>query len=136
MSGFVRGLVAGGNDVARAMNVGDGYLANPRAASMAADAASTITVDDIAGGLILRSGMTADRIDTSPTATLIAAAFPNMDIGDSFTFKISNQVAGFQTTIAGGTGVTASGNLVVLEATMHEFVLTKTGAATFDLIGL
>jgi len=132
---FSRALITSGQNVNRAMNAGDGYIANPRAFLMVADANSTITVADIAGGLILRSGATAGRTDTTPTATLLAAALVGMDIGDTYTFKTSVQVA-FAITYAGGTGVTASGNLVIAANGYKEFILEKTGAATFNLIGL
>lgn len=132
---FKRALVHSGADLPQAAQAGEGYLANPRAASMSADAASTISIADLSGGLILRSGATAARIDTSPTGTLLDGAYPNMDEGDSLIFKVSVQVA-FAITMAGGVGVTASGNLVIAANTYKEFVLTKTGTATYTLVGL
>lgn len=131
---FIRPLVFE-NGIPRPSRAGDGFAANPLASSMAVDAASTITVEKLAGGLILRSGATAARTDTTDTAVNILAAFPGMDIGDSFIFKISVQVA-FAITVAGGAGVTASGNLVIAANGVKDFVLTKTGAAAMTLVGL
>ena len=133
---FVRPLVNhGGRNLPEPMRVGVGYLANPQQQAVSADAATTLTTADILGGLIIRSGATADRIDTTPTAVLLLAALEGMDIGDVFTFKVSNQVA-FAITLAGGVDVTASGNLVVAANGNKEFLLEKTSATEMNLIGL
>lgn len=132
---FVRSLVRDGGMV-RPMASGDGMAANYSAISISANVSTTLTEADIAGGLILRSGMTANRIDTTPTAVLLAAAFPDMNIGDTLSFKVSNQDSAQTVTLAGGAGVTASGNLIVIVTTMKEFILEKTAADTFNLIGL
>lgn len=133
---FNRGLVSGGADLPRAMRAGDGYMANPVVGNILDTAAHTITVAEMAGGLIIRDTQSADRIDTTPTAALILAANPTMDIGDSFIIKFSNIDTAFQITLAGGTGVTASGTLIVLEGTMKELLFTKTGAATMTMKAL
>lgn len=134
MSGLSRALVqdsdAGATKPAR---TGAGWLAAP-SETVLADADSTITAAAIAGGLVTQVP-TAARTDTTDTAALIAAAFPNMDIGDTYMFMICAKAA-FALTIAGGTGVTASGNLTVPASTGKFFMLVKTGAATFNLIGL
>lgn len=131
-----RALISGGVDMPRAMRAGDGYIANPEPAFINDTAAHTIVVSDLAGGLIIRDTQSADRIDTTPTGTLIAAAFPNMDIGDSFIVKFSNIDTAYQITLAGGTDVTAAGNLIVLELTMKELVFIKTAATTFTMHAL
>lgn len=133
---FNRALVSGGVDVPRAMRAGDGYIANPIVGNILDTAAHTITVAEMAGGLIIRDTQSADRIDTTPTALLILAANPTMDIGDSFVIKFSNIDTAFQITLAGGTDVTASGNLVVLELTMKELVFTKTSATAMTMKAL
>lgn len=132
---FVRPLVREGAMV-RPMNAGDGLAANYRMTQEDTDGNTVISVAKIAGGLILRGAITANRTDTTATAALIAAAFPDMNIGDTLSFKVSNQDTAQTITVAGGTGVTASGNLVVVALRTKEFVLVKTAAATFNLIGL
>lgn len=132
---FFRSLVYLGGGLPEKMSPGMGLAANYRPAAVTVDAAHTITVPEIAGGLILRSGPTAGRIDTSPTAALMAAAFDGMNIGDSLSFKVSN-TSGFSVTLAGGTDVTASGNLIILTLTSREVVLVKTSLTTFDMIAL
>lgn len=117
----------------RAQTTGDGWLASP-SETVLADANSTITAAAIAGGLVTQVP-TAARTDTTDTAANIAAAFPNMDIGDTLMFYICAKAA-FALTIAGGTNVTASGNLTVAASTGKFFMLVRTGAAAFNLIGL
>ncbi len=125
----------GGINLPEQSRVGAGYTANPKAGLVSEDAAHTITTAELLGGLILRSGATANRIDTTPTAVLLIAALEGMDIGDVFTFKVSVQVA-FTITLAGGTDVTASGNLVVAANGNKEFLLEKTSVTEMNLIGL
>lgn len=114
---------------------GFGWLAHLNPATDATDAAATISAAEIAGGLYIRSGITAGRTDTSDTAANILAANPEMDIGDSFILCVSNQ-SGFTLTLAGGTGVTASGNLLVLTLTSKFVVFTRTGTATMTMVAL
>ena len=119
----------------RPARVGDGMLAFLSKSAITADAASTITAAMIQGGLILRSGATAGRIDTTDTAALILAALPEMDIGDTYLFAVSNTST--QTiTLAGGTDVTESGNLDIPTLTCKWVVLEKTSATTMNMIAL
>jgi len=116
---------------------GLGWLASPRAVAEATDAATTITATKLAGGLVLRSGATAGRTDTCDTAAnlLLNEEIASMDINDSFVVAYSNQSAQ-SITIAGSSGVTASGNLVILTLTNKFLVFTRTGVATFTLVAL
>jgi hypothetical protein len=119
----------------RLSRAGDGWLTAVRKVVQAADSAQVLGIDAISGGVYVRTSITAGRTDTTDTAANLAAAFPDMDIGDSIMFLVGN-TSGQTLTIAGGTSVTASGNLLVLTLTSKWFVLTKTAAATFDLVGL
>lgn len=114
---------------------GDGLMAFLDPSAMSADAASVITPANLAGGLIVRSGATANRIDTTDTAVAILAANPEMDIGESFCVIVTNQVA-FTITIAGGAGVTASGNLVIAANGWKILMFTKASATTMTVVGL
>lgn len=114
---------------------GFGWLAHLNPSSDATDAAATISAAELAGGLYIRSGITAGRIDTSDTAVNIIAANPEMNIGDSFVLCVSNQ-SGFTLTLAGGVGVTASGNLLVLTLTSKFVVFTMTSATTMTMVAL
>jgi hypothetical protein len=135
---FARAMIDDGSGMPRKARNGDGSQSNYAPATLATDANSVLTVALLAGGLVLRAGMTAARTDTTDTAVNLDKATPGMDVGDTLTFKISNQVA-FAETVAGGVGVTASGNLVVAANGYKEFLLQKTGtgaSAAFNLIGL
>lgn len=110
---------------------GSGLLGMPNAAALAADTNQTLTVDQLAGGLILRSGQTAGRTDTTPTAALILAACPDMDIGDSFIVVISN-VAAQILTLAGGTGVTLGTKTTIAASSVGFVLFTKTSATAMS----
>lgn len=114
---------------------GDGLMAFFDPSTMAVDANSPILVANMAGGLVLRTTATAARTDTTDTAVNILAAFPQMDIGEAFTLVYSNQVA-FAITIAGGTGVTASGNLTIAANGLKFLLFTKLTATTMSVLGL
>lgn len=131
---FVRPLVYD-LGVPRPSRAGDGILGNPLLGSISADANSTITTALIAGGVILRTGATVGRTDTTDTAANILAAYPSMDVGDSFLFVESN-ASGQTITLAGGVGVTASGNLSIPNGSAKICVLTKMSATTMNLVAL
>jgi hypothetical protein len=123
------------NGVVRPARVGDGFVAAPRITTVATDAAGTITAAAILGGIHAHSTHTASRTDTTDTATAILAAMPSMDIGDTYMFKVVS-LAAFTIVVAGGVGVTASGNLTVPASGAKDFILTKTAATTMSLVGL
>lgn len=120
----------------RAARSGD-HMSQPVVSIQNTDSAQTLGVPALAAGCYVRGGMTAGRTDTTATAAQILAApgFANMDIGDAYRFTISVVVA-FTLTIAGGTGVTVVGQSTVAANTARDFLLIRTGAATFDLRGL
>ena len=133
--GFSRTQLQDAGGLMRLSRQGDGYQANPVITTQSADSAQTLGVAAINGGIYQRSGMTAGRTDTTDTAANILAANPNMDVGDSFTFRISVTVA-FALTLSAGTGVTLAGYTSVPASGMREFVVTKTSATTVTITGL
>lgn len=135
MGGFNRAIVATNEGDRRGARPGDGWLSNVTISAVVADTAQTITVAQMLGGVITSAGKTAGRTFTTDTAANLLLGLPNMDVGESLMFQLAS-IDGFTTTVAGGTGVTASGNLLVLTLTAKEFILTRTGAATFNLVGL
>lgn len=135
MGGFNRAIVATNEGDRRGARPGDGWLSNVTISAVSADTAQTITVAQMLGGVITSAGKTAGRTFTTDTAANLLLGLPNMDVGESLMFQLAS-IDGFTTTVAGGTGVTASGNLLVLTLTAKEFILTRTGAATFNLVGL
>ena len=117
---------------------GDGLYANITPTNFNAEADATLTVAQLAGGSINQGlTLTSDVIYTLPTAASIAAAWTTMDVGDAFTFFVTNsQAAAFDVVIAVNTGITAVGtnnNLSVAPQSTRVFTLVKTAAATFSL---
>lgn len=133
--GFVRALVQHTGGLSRAARGGDGVTTIPAIITVATAGNLTIGLDAILGGIARFTGAAAGVTYTTPTAAVLLAAMPTMDIGDSYMFRLVNTAAQ-AATIAGGAGVTAiAGNLVV-NATSKLFVLVKTSATTMDLFGL
>ena len=119
----------------RKARVGEGFMAMPLITTNAAAGAQTITAAAVLGGVARFTGAAGAVTYTMDTGANLAAALPDMDIGDSYVFTVVNTAAQ-PATIAGSTGVTAiAGNLVV-NATSKMFALVKTAAATFDLYSI
>lgn len=113
------------------MRAGDGFLGNPTITEKTTNADHTLTVEEMAGGLVYYSALSAGRAVTTPTAALILAAAPDMDIGDSFCFLVSIQDA-FAITWAAGTGVTLRGRATTPASSSTWIVVVKTSATTVD----
>lgn len=108
---------------------GLGLLANIDITSKTTDADHTITVAEMSGGMIYYSALSAGRGVTTPTAALILAACPDMDIGDSFSFFVSIQDA-FAITWAAGVGVTLVGRATTPASSWSLITVTKLSATT------
>lgn len=121
--------------LSRQARAGDGWLAQVQPTTMSTDSNQTITVPAILGGLWVRSGTNTNRTDTTATAAAILAALPDMDIGDTYLFMVANTTAN-PIVVAGGTNVTASGNLTVATLTTKFFLLTKTSATEMTMLGM
>lgn len=111
---------------------GEGFMAMPLVITNAAAGNQTISVSQIAAGVARFTGAAGTVTYTTPTAAELAAAFPTMDIGDTYVFSIVNTTAQLAT-IAGGTGVTAVTGLLTLLSGSGLFLLEKTGDAAFNL---
>lgn len=97
--------------------------------------AGTLTAAGMTGGLITRSGSVAAYTDTTDTAANIISALPNAAIGQSFEFQIKNTVP-FTETLAGGTGVTLSGQTIIPGNSVGTFLVTYTAANTATMVGI
>lgn len=120
------------------LRAGAGFVANVLPTNFNAEADATLTVSQISGGAILQGlTLTSDVSYTLPTATLVAAEFDTMDVGDAYTFYVANnQAAAFDVILVVGAGMTAIGtnnNLSIAPQAGKMFTLIKTAAATFDL---
>lgn len=108
---------------------GQGLMANIDITSKTTDANHTLTVAEMSGGMVYYSALSAGRIVTTPTAALILAAAPDMDIGDSFSFFVSIQDA-FAITWAAGTDVTLVGRTTTPASSWSLITVTKLTATT------
>ncbi len=122
---------AGGQEIPGKSSVGTGLVGNVSITSKTTDANHTITVAEMAGGVIYYSALSAGRTVTTPTAALILAAAPDMDIGDTFMLIVSIQDA-FAITWAAGTGVTLLGRATTPASSNSIIVVEKTSATTVN----
>lgn len=107
--------------------------------------AGTLTAALLLGALIVRSGPTAAFTDTTDTAANIISAIqtgaPSAAIGFSFDVYIVNNTGnanttGYAQTIAGGTGVTASGLLSIAPNCVGLFRVIWSGASAVTVYGI
>ena len=126
--GFKR-IIIQDQGLSRNMRAGDNWD-NPVISTVTADANATITAAQVAGGVIIYTGFTAGRTLTVDTGANFAAAFPEMDIGDSIGFTVA-VIPAFAGTFAAATGVTLVGRTAA-PAYAVTCYLTRTGAATFN----
>jgi len=136
--GFNRALISGDSHLPQPMRVGAGLLANFAPTNKAAETDATLTAAEVSGGLIHQGvTLTSDVVYTLPTSALLLAEMLAMDIGDAYSFMVTNsQVGAFDVVIAVGTGQTAIGannTLSVPPQSTRVFTLVKTAAATMDL---
>ena len=126
--GFKRAMIQD-SGLTRYARAGDGIFANCAITTITADAADTVTVAKLAGGIVQYTGFTAGRVLTTDTAAAILAAYPEMDISDMLMFKVS-VVPAFAGTWAAGTGVTIAGKTTVPASTEVSVCIIKTSATT------
>ena len=121
--------VAMGQEVPGRSSVGTGMFGNVVINSKTTDANHTLTVAEMAGGVVYYSALSAGRQVTTPTAALILAAATDMDIGDTFMFIVSIQDA-FAITWVAGTNVTLDGRATTPASSNSIIVVEKTSATT------
>lgn len=95
----------------------------------------TLTASAMTGGLITRSGSTQAYTDTTATAAQLWAAQTDAVAGESFYLTIKNTV-GFNETIAGGTGVTLSGQTIIPPNSVGTFLVTLTSSSAATMRGV
>ena len=122
---FKRSLISNASLMPTPMRGGDGFLGNPVVTEKTTNVDHTITVAEISTGVLYYSGLTAGRAVTTPTAALILAAAPDMDVGDSFVFLVSIQDA-FAITWVAGADVTLQGRATTPASSSTWIVVTKT----------
>lgn len=128
---FKRALVTANYSLPQPTRAGTGPSTNYAITKKTTNVDHTLTVAEMAGGLVYYSALSAGRAVTTPTAADILAAAPDMDIGDSFTFKVSIQDA-FAITWAAGAGVTLDGRATTPASSSTDIVVTKLSATTVE----
>ena len=128
--GFKRACVYDGR-LEREARTGDGWLANVRVTTNASAGNQSITIPQILGGVALFTGAAGAVNLTTPTAADIIAAMPDMDIGDTYVFKLT-ETAAQTATIVAGTGVTLAG-FTTLNAATRTCIIEKTAATTVTI---
>lgn len=116
------------------MAVGTGTGVGLSNAPITTAVGGTLTAASMVGGLITRTGPTAAFTDTTDTAAAIIAAMNSQVIGNSWVLRILNNTA-FPETIAGGTGVTLTGQTVIPANSWGEFLLTYSAAGAVTMYG-
>ena len=101
-------------------------------------AAQTLTAASLTAGVILRQGAGAGLTDTTDTAVnIMQGLYGNTgagpEVGETFRVLFSNQTAN-AITLAGGTGVTVSGNTSLTANGLRTmlFVCTAKGTQTYN----
>ncbi len=125
------------NNLAAQMNAALGVLgAYPVFTALTTVGAGTVTAAGIVGGFTARGGAQSGTafIDTTATAAqLTSAAGTNLVDGGSFLWEYKN-TTNAQATLAGGVGVTFTGNLVVPKLTSATYLVTRTSATAWTIV--
>ena len=130
---FVRPIVRQ-SGTHREARIGDGTLMAVKPTVVATAGALTIGVDAILGGAAVFTGAAGAVAYTFPTAALLIAALPGMDLGDTYSFYVANTAAQ-AATLTTAAGITLTGNVVV-NAGARLCVLEKLSATTVSIIAL
>jgi len=133
--GYKRVIAQDGGNVPAKAGPASGLLANVQPVEVTADTNQTITIQQISAGAVFFTGFSAGRNLTVPTAAVLAAAYGDMDIGDSISMLVSIQDA-FAGTWTAAAGVTLRGRATTPASSWSMICIVRTGAATFDWIVL
>jgi hypothetical protein len=121
--------------LARQSRAGDNGVGNPIITTNASAGAQNITVPMIMGGVGVFTGAAGAVNYTLPTTAALIAALPDMDIGDTYSFRLCNTAAQTATIVAGDASTTLAG-FTTFNAKSLTCLLTKTAAATLTLTSI
>lgn len=92
--------------------------------------AQTLTAGQVAGGIVFDDPNGGAQTLTLPTAALLVAAIPGVQIGSTMALYIRNTADAAETiTVAGGTGGTTSGTMTIAQNASKLFWIRFTGVA-------
>ncbi len=135
---FLRTNVSADGKLPQPLRGGHGFIGQPSVHQRVAETDETLTVNDISGGIVQQqTTLTSDVSYTLPTAALILAEYPEMDIGDTITLFVKNaQAAAFDVVLVVGAGITKLGTNNTLSTppqATNVFTLEKSAAAAMIL---
>ncbi len=110
---------------------------SPKITALNTVGAGTITAAGIVGGITVRGGAQSNTAftDTTATGAQLEAALSNPGIGQSWVWTYQNTTDANATLQAGATGVTLSGITLVYSKTTARFLVTRTAANTYTVVG-
>lgn len=128
-------FVSRGQGLPQPLSPGDGMVSNFAIDTIVGDEVATLTVAQVSGGAIHVSGtLTTDALLTMPLGVDLAAAFPGMNIGDSYAFVVTNaNTAVFSVVLVLNTGVVIVGEAEVIRHASRTMILKKVTDVTFTL---
>lgn len=95
---------------------------------------STPTAAQLLGGLLTQTGVTGAGTVTLPLGSLISAALPGAQVGDSFEVMFANLGGGFNLTItAGVSGTTVIGTAAIPSAKTAKLTFVNTATSTWSV---
>ncbi len=137
--GFLRVSASADGKLKQPLRAGAGFIANVIPTRFSDETDATLTIAQISGGSIIQgSTLTSEVIYTTPTAVEIIAEWPEMDIGDSYTFYAgSHQGAAFDMVIISGVGIDVPGpgaEIRIGPKAGMMITLTKLSATTMQML--
>lgn len=92
--------------------------------------AQTLTAGQVAGGIVFDDPNGGAQTLTLPTAALLVAAIPGVQVGSTLRLAVRNTADANETvTVAAGTGGTTSGTMTIAQNAQKEFLIRFTGVA-------
>ena len=125
--------IAGQGGLDKVSRPGEAPVSTMLPTLITADAADTLTAAKFSLGCLLYTGLTASRNLTVDTAANYLAAFPQLDVGESIECVVGVSTA-FALTLVTAAGVTLRGRATVPASTTCRIFVTRTGAATVDVV--
>ena len=129
----VRPLVQDSGGLGKNLRGGDAVINCAQPQVVATDGNISLTVTDVLRGVISFSGFTAGRNLTVPTAALLLAAAPNLEVGESLVLEVGISVA-YAGTLVTATGITLKGAATIPASGKGKLYFTKTSATTMDCL--
>lgn len=124
------GWLVQSSDVPDATN--GSFAFNKRVNEITNDSNQSWSAAQLRAGVIERSGMTADRTDTTPSAANIVGVFHAPQVGTSFELILANKDNAQNWLVTGGTNVTIIGSTTIAANTVKRALvnLTNVGGGT------